>query len=107
MTRARIGDVLRLVRRPVTTDPMAEYVPIGVRSFGKGIFHYPPTLGSQLSKLRFFEVPRDALVVSNIKAWEGAIAVSSGAETGCIASNRFLTYLPTDSSVDVGYLRYF
>ena len=57
----RVNDVLRLDRRPVKIDPLAEYEPIGIRSFGKGIFHYPPTLGTDLSKLRYFEVhPRDS-----------------------------------------------
>lgn len=107
MKHARVGDVLRLERRPVTIDPFWEYEPIGIRSFGKGIFHYPPTLGGDLSKLRYFELRPDELVVSNIKAWEGAIAVASDAEVGCIASNRFLSYAPVDGQIDVRYAAYF
>ena len=107
LRRVRIGDILRLQRRPVEIDPLAEYVAIGVRSFGKGIFHYPPTAGNDLSKLRFFEMFPGELVISNIKAWEGAIAVSSDAEDGVIGSNRFLSYRPIDSEVDVSFLRYF
>lgn len=102
-----MSDVLRLERRPVAIDPLCIYEPIGIRSFGKGIFHYPPTLGSDLSKLRYFEVHPGELVVSNIKAWEGAIAVASDAETGCIASNRFLSYVPVDDQIDVRYAAYF
>lgn len=104
--RVRVGDVLELLRRPVSIDLLAEYVSIGVRSFGKGVFHYEPKTGAELSKLRYFEVQPNELVVSNIKAWEGAIAVSSDRETGCIASNRFLTYVPKNERVDVSYLRY-
>ena len=102
----RVGDVLRLERRPVTIDSMIEYVAIGVRSFGKGVFYYPPCLGSDLSKLRFFEVHSGALLVSNIKAWEGAIAVSSEADEGTVASNRFLSYFPIDNKIDVRYAHY-
>ena len=105
--RVRIGDVLELRRRPIAIDPLAEYVSIGVRSFGKGIFHYEPKPGAELSKLRFFEVRPDELVISNIKAWEGAIAVSGNDDQGCVASNRFLTYVPRYGAVDVSYLRYF
>jgi type I restriction enzyme S subunit len=47
------------------------------------------------------------LVVSNIKAWEGAIAVASDTEVGCIASNRFLSYGPIDGRIDVRYAAYF
>lgn len=103
----RIGDVLELQRRPVEIDPLAEYVAIGIRSFGKGIFHYPPTAGNDLSKLRFFTMTPGELVLSNIKAWEGAIAVPSEAERGTIGSNRFLSYRPVGGEVDVSYIRYF
>lgn len=105
--RVRVGDVLQLQRRPVEIDPLAEYVSIGVRSFGKGIFHYPSTPGAELSKLRFFEIHPGELVVSNIKAWEGAIAVSDDSEAGTIGSNRFLSYVPRGDEVDIRYLRYF
>lgn len=107
MRRVRVGDVLRLDRRTVTIDPMAEYLPIGIRSFGKGLFRYPCTPGSELSKLRFFEVRPETLIVSNIKAWEGAIGVSSNADRGSIASSRFLSYVPTDAQIDIRYAAYF
>lgn len=105
--RVRVGDVLRLERRPVDPDPTKEYVSIGVRSFGKGIFHYDPTLGNQLGKLRFFEVVPARLVVSNIKGWEGAVAVSTDEDAGCVASNRFLTYVPCDDRIDVRWARWY
>jgi type I restriction enzyme S subunit len=103
---ARLGDVLELVRRPVVVDAFASYTQIGVRSFGKGIFHYEPTSGADLGKLRYFEIHPGELVISNIKGWEGAVAVSSAADEGCIGSNRFLTYVARDDLVDVNYLRY-
>lgn len=55
--RVRVGDVLRLDRVPVEPDPAGEYVAIGVRSFGKGIFHYEPKLGGQLGSLRLSRTP--------------------------------------------------
>ncbi|MGH3967717.1 MAG: hypothetical protein ACRDTV_06265, partial [Mycobacterium sp.] len=88
----RVGDVLRLERISVDPDPATEYVTIGIRSFGKGIFHYEPKPGDRLGSLRFFELHPDRLVISNIKGWEGAIAVSGAEDAGTVASNRFLTY---------------
>ena len=105
--RVRVGDVLRLDRRPMEPDPTQEYTTIGIRSFGKGIFHYESSLGAQLGKLRFFELQPDCLVISNIKGWEGAIAVSTKLEAGCLASSRFLTYVPIDSRIDVRWARWF
>jgi hypothetical protein len=105
--RVRVGEVLELDRTPVEPDAAHDYVAIGVRSFGKGIFHYDPKPGDELGKLRFFELKPDRLVVSNIKGWEGAVAVSAESDAGCVASNRFLIYSPIDGQIDVGWARWF
>jgi type I restriction enzyme S subunit len=105
--RVRVGEVLRLDRTPVELKPGRDYVAVGVRSFGKGIFHYDPKPGDELGKLRFFELPPDRLVISNIKGWEGAVAVSTEADVGCVASNRFLLYSPVDDRVDIDWARWF
>jgi type I restriction enzyme S subunit len=105
--RVRVGDVLQLDRKPVQPDPSVDYVSIGIRSFGKGIFHYEPKLGSQLGRLRFFEVQPDRLIISNIKGWEGAVAVSSEDDRGCLASNRFLSYAPSDNRIDINWARWY
>ena len=100
----RLGDVLEQVQVPVEIDPTAIYRSIGVRSFGKGIFHYPPRPGSDIGKLRFFDVQANHLVVSNIKGWEGAVAMSSASDMGSVASNRFLFFRPRNDLSDVRYL---
>ena len=43
-----LGDVLELQRRKVTLSAAEEYVEVGLRSFGKGIFHKPAVTGAQL-----------------------------------------------------------
>ncbi len=106
VSEIRLGDVLELERIPVEVDPDAEYHQIGIRSFGNGIFHRAPCKGSELSKLKYFEVRPDRLVVSNIMAWEGAIAVSSPREEGFVGSARFLSYKAI-GNVDIRYLDYF
>jgi type I restriction enzyme S subunit len=105
--RTCVGDVLRAERALVTPDPTREYVAIGLRSFGKGIFHYAATSGDQLGNLRFYDVRSERLVISNIKGWEGAIAVSSDLDAGCIASNRFLQYVPRDGRIDIRWAGWF
>lgn len=95
--RAPLGTLFELCREPLEIDPTSSYVAIGIKSFGKGIFRYPPTIGAELSKIRWFRFPPDALLASNIQAWEGALGVSTGLDAReCIASNRFLPYLPRD-----------
>jgi type I restriction enzyme S subunit len=107
LIRVRVGEILALERVPVAPDPESEYVTVGVRSFGRGLFHYEPKLGDQLGSLRFFELRPHRLVISNIKAWEGAVALSGDKDRGCLASNRFLTYAPVDGRIDVGWARWF
>ncbi len=99
----RLGDVLELVQRPVVIDPLENYVTIGVRSFGKGVFHYPSRLGDQIGKLRFQHVSADLLVVSNIKAWEGAVATTRPEDADTVASNRFLFFRPVAGADAIDY----
>lgn len=103
----RVGDIIRLERRPVEVDPLETYAEIGVRSFGKGIFHKEPISGADLGNKRVFRVEPGDLVLSNVFAWEGAIAVATDAERGRIGSHRFMTYVPVDARVVTQYLRYF
>lgn len=104
--KVRLGDVLTLERIPVEPVPDQYYVQIGIRSFGNGIFHRAKVPGDELSKLRYFEVHPNRLIVSNIMAWEGAIAVSGDSEVGCVGSSRFLSYARS-GDVNLRYLNYY
>lgn len=89
----------------MTVEPTRLYRQIGVYSWGKGIIERDSAHGADLSKLTYFELPQNALVLSNIQAWEAAIARSTGNHAGFIASQRFLSYVPkTNESVDVDYV---
>lgn len=102
----QLGEVLQLERIPIEVDQDTEYTQIGIRSFGRGIFHRDTVTGANLSKLRYFEVHPDRLIFSNIMAWEGAIALSGEAEQGCVGSSRFLSYRAV-GDIDLRYLNYF
>lgn len=106
-SRVRVGDVLALTRSPVEPQAGREYTSIGLRSFGKGLFHYEPVTGDRLRKLRFFAVEPGRLVISNIKGWEGAVAVTRSMDADCIASNRFLQLIPRADKIDVGWAKWF
>lgn len=98
-----IGEVLELRRQQIGVDPFGRYRQVGLRSFGRGIFGYNECAGSELGKLRYFTLAPDRLVVSNIKGWEGAVAVSGPNESGRMISNRFLTY-SAKGPVDLEYV---
>lgn len=103
----RVGDVLSLQRRSVDIDPLTEYSLIGVYSFGKGIFHREPQRGSELGDYRFFSVAPGDLVLSNIQAWEGAIAYARARDAGMIGTHRFLTYVSRDDRIDTAWAKWF
>ena len=106
--RVLVGNVLLLKRREVAINPDAEYSLIGVYSFGKGIFHRDPKPGAELGGYRFFAVKPGDLVLSNIQAWEGAIARAGEQDAGTIGTHRFLTYVPRDEeSIDTRWARWF
>jgi len=102
---AHLGEVLELVKSPLEIDPTANYVSIGIRSFGKGIFHYPRRPGADIGKLRFQYVAPHLLAISNIKAWEGAVAVTEEDDHGAVASNRFLFFRPVAGEDALEYFR--
>jgi type I restriction enzyme S subunit len=107
MQRERVGALLRLQRRPVRIDPFDDYVEVGVRSFGRGIFHKEPVEGASLGSKRVFRIEPDDLVISNVFAWEGAIAVASNEDAGTIGSHRFMTFVPTDDRIDIRWASWF
>lgn len=107
MRRVCVGDVIELQRRKVEVDPAAEYAEIGVRSFGRGIFHKEALLGIELGNKRVFEVHPGDLILSNVFAWEGAVGLAQDSECGRIGSHRFMTYTPKSPDVDANYLRYY
>lgn len=103
----RIGDIAVLRRISVTVEPSEEYREIGIRSFGRGIFHKEPVTGATLGAKRVFEIHPGDLVLSNVFAWEGAIALARDAESGMIGSHRFMTYVVDAEVADANYLRHY
>jgi type I restriction enzyme S subunit len=101
-----VGDVLHLERRKVDVRMTEIYREVGIRSFGKGIFHKSPISGAELGDKRVFNIEPGDLLFSNVFAWEGAVAVASEEERGFIGSHRFMTYVP-NSEADANYLHYF
>src|SRR5205823_11936776 len=73
-----------LPNAPMTGSVRRSYVEIGVRSFGRGIFHKAPVTGASLGNKRVLEIRPGDLVFNNVFAWEGAVALAGPAEAGTI-----------------------
>lgn len=83
------------------------YQEIGIRSHAKGIFHKEPVTGKSLGNKSVFWIEPDCFVVNIVFAWEHAIAKTTEAEKGMIASHRFPMYKPKEGVLDLDYLLYF
>ncbi len=89
--RFPMAEVAPVVRRPVEIDPDSWYPELGIRSFGRGLFEKPRVQGSQWTWQRPYWMKAGDLLFSNIKAWEGAVAVISKDYDGYVGSHRYIT----------------
>ncbi|MCC7014463.1 MAG: hypothetical protein IT454_18020 [Planctomycetes bacterium] len=86
-------------------DPAAEYLEIGVRSHGLGVFHKDAVSGAVLGSKSVYEVVPGCLVFNIVFAWEGAVAITRECDRGRIASHRFPMLRARAERVDLEYLR--
>ncbi|MDE0588582.1 restriction endonuclease subunit S [Halocynthiibacter sp. C4] len=100
-----VDDVLRREGDPVEVNPDELYRQIGVRSHGRGLFHKDAVTGADLGGKRVFHVVPNSLVVNIVFAWEQAVALTTDAEKGFIASHRFPMYLEKDELSFLPFIR--
>lgn len=105
--RRKLGEIAPLTRRPATVDPFSEYPQVSVRSFGRGTFHNPPLAGSEITWEKPHLVKAGDILISNIKAWEGAIAVAGPDDDNRYGSHRYLTYVPVEGVVTARFLCFY
>lgn len=99
--------VAPIVRRQIEIKIDGEYPELGTRSFGKGIFHKPTLIGAELDWQKLYTVHSGDLVLSNIKAWEGAIAAAGDNEHGRVGSHRYITCVPVKGVTTANFLAFY
>lgn len=95
------------IRRQVAIVASERYREVGARSFGKGLFIKPEFDGADATWQKPVWIKSGDLVLSNIKAWEGAIAEARDEHDGCIASHRYITCVSDRTVVAAGFLAYY
>lgn len=70
----RLGDVLELGEISHAVTAAGIYPQVGVRGFGGGLFPKPAISGTETSYKTFNRLYAGAIVLSQVKGWEGAIA---------------------------------
>jgi len=103
----RLGDVLKLERRPIEPISDASYRMLGIYSHGKGTFRKQAILGADAPQVGLYEVRGGDFVLNITFAWEGAVAIVGEEDDGWYVSGRFPTFRIDPSQVDVRYLFYY
>lgn len=82
-----------------------ELYPIaGVYNFGRGVFARNPLTGSETSYKKFLRLHAGQLIMSRLKAFEGAIAVVPSEFDGFFVSKEFPTFRCVEDVLDPRYL---
>ncbi|MBF0392023.1 MAG: restriction endonuclease subunit S [Alphaproteobacteria bacterium] len=102
-----MSDVAPILRRPVETAPGNNYPLLAVRSFGRGTFCKPPLEGDEITWQNLFQVRAGDLLFSNIKAWEGAVAIVANDDDGRYCSHRYITCAADQAQVLPAFLGYY
>jgi len=101
-----LKEVAPLMRRKVDLQPNTVYSEIGVRSFGKGVFEKPSFNSDELSWEKPNWIEEGDLLMSNIKAWEGAVAAVGKEHDGKVGSHRYLTFVPYPETTSAKFLAF-
>lgn len=101
--RVRLADILALDIEQVQVEPQAEYSLAGVYSFGRGLFEREPLPGAKTRYRTLNRLRSRQLVISKLKAWEGALAVVPESFDGFVVSPEFPTFAARND-VDPAFL---
>lgn len=80
---------------------------MGVRSFGKGVFHKPRLQGAELDWQKLYRIHAGDLIISNIKTWEGAISEAHKSDHGRVGSHRHITCVPKESALTAHFICFY
>lgn len=103
----RLGEVLSLQDNSVPTEELGEVVLAGVYSFGRGLFLRGPMSPADTTYRKYNRLVTDDFVISQPKAWEGALARVTKEYEGCFLSPVFPTFRADRSRLDPRYLEWF
>ncbi len=105
--RVKLGEVLALSDTAVPTAQLGEIYLAGVYSFGRGLFARGPMLPGNTSYKSYNRLVSDDFVISQPKAWEGAIARVTPEFDGWYLSPVFPTFRVNRARLDPGFLEWF
>ena len=88
----RFENAVRRVHRPVVLSDHDVLIRLGLYNRGRGVFKKPAANEEGLGDSDFFFVKAGDLILSGQFAWEGAVALATEDEEGCVVSHRYPIY---------------
>lgn len=101
--RIRFENAVRHVQRSVVLSEHDELVRLGLYNRGRGMFKKPAADEEGMGASEFFFVEAGDLILSGQFAWEGAVALATESEAGCVVSHRYPVYRGR-SGINTAYL---
>jgi type I restriction enzyme S subunit len=100
----KLGQILKLDedRQPILST--GSYPQVGVKSFGGGLFPKSAVAGTATTYRAFNRLYEGALLLSQVKGWEGAVAVCSADLAGWFVSPEYRTFRCIPTEARPGYL---
>lgn len=99
-----IGDFFKLDEDKELIIATREYPQVGVKSFGGGLFPKSAVKGTETSYKNFNRLYDGAVVLSQVKGWEGAIAVCDKNLAGWYVSPEYRTFRCIPNEALPGYM---
>jgi type I restriction enzyme S subunit len=87
-------------------EPDGPFRALSVRSHGKGAYERVEQLAALGSGKIVYRIEPNRFIVNIVFAWEGAAAITSDADSGCLVSHRFPAFTINEKLVDTEYLRH-
>ncbi|MCJ2032633.1 restriction endonuclease subunit S [Methylobacterium sp. J-068] len=87
-----VGELLTLEEHRTEILPGRSYPQVGIRGFGGGLFEKSAVAAEDTTYRYFNRIFSEAFVVSQVKGWEGAVAVCSPAKEGRFVSPEYRTF---------------
>jgi len=101
--RQRFENVVRRMQRPVVLSEHEELVRLGLFNRGRGMFKKPAADEEGMGDSSFYFVRAGDLILSGQFAWEGAVALATEDEEGCVVSHRYPVFRGKDG-INTAYL---
>ena len=99
-----LSELLKLDEDQVVVSATSQYPQVGVKSFGGGLFRKSAIAGIETTYKAFNRLYDGALVLSQVKAWEGAIAVCGRDLAGWFVSPEYRTFRCISGESLPGYM---